>query len=372
VRELRNPWNDYLVHRIYVFTEHGLTPNLVKEFFKETYESGCRYVLDPFVGSGTVLIEAQRLGIISTGIDVNPWGLLVSRAKTTYPVGIEKFLDTIDFEDSKVLIPSDRLKEYHTIRVLRALGKIRSGIENAPEHMKPLLFVIFVKLAESISLLRKSPAPRFDSNKRFRDIKAGEVFEEYRNEILKAKEDLDRHRFLAPVYLIFADSTVWLPDRVCSVLTSPPFANNVDYVRHSQLALLWLGYAKDSQDLGRLRSMQIPSCEAAARRWRPSLYEDWLLPYLSSIRGSRAHGYRKFLTQYLYAMKRHFELLKERLEWEAWYTIGDSILGGAYIPTHEFLRKIAEEVGFKAKLTVIGQRFRPGRMLYLLRLINKR
>jgi hypothetical protein len=54
----------------------------------------------------------------------------------------------------------------------------------------------------------------------------------------------------------------------------------------------------------------------------------------SRIKGSRARGFRRFLLQYFHAMEQHLTLLAEALEWEAWYTIGDSILRGAYIPTH--------------------------------------
>src|SRR6266404_2213579 len=39
-------------------------------------------VLDPFAGSGTTLVEAQRLGCRSIGIDVNPVSCRIARAKT--------------------------------------------------------------------------------------------------------------------------------------------------------------------------------------------------------------------------------------------------------------------------------------------------
>lgn len=39
-------------------------------------------VLDPFMGSATTLVEAQRLGRPSIGIDVNPVSCLLGAAKT--------------------------------------------------------------------------------------------------------------------------------------------------------------------------------------------------------------------------------------------------------------------------------------------------
>ena len=52
-------------------------------------------VLDPFMGSGTSIVEAQRLGRQSIGIDINPISCLMARAKTMiHPFSIvEKYID---------------------------------------------------------------------------------------------------------------------------------------------------------------------------------------------------------------------------------------------------------------------------------------
>jgi SAM-dependent methyltransferase len=50
------------------------------------FTAPCDAVLDPFMGSGTTLTEAQRLGRASTGVDINPIACLMARAKTLpYP-----------------------------------------------------------------------------------------------------------------------------------------------------------------------------------------------------------------------------------------------------------------------------------------------
>ena len=50
-------------------------------------------VMDPFCGSGTTLVEAQKAGRPSVGIDLNPIACLISRVKTS-PLA-EGFLDAV-------------------------------------------------------------------------------------------------------------------------------------------------------------------------------------------------------------------------------------------------------------------------------------
>jgi len=364
-----NEWRRLPVHRICVFTEHGLSKALVAKFFEECEEAGCYLVVDPFVGSGTVLVEAQRRGLESVGIDSNPWALVVSRAKTSPPKGVYSWINKAQEElnNQKPFIPSSRLERYHEPLILEALGKIRATIERASLPSRPLLLTVLGELAYELSGLRKSPAPKFKKTKPIAEPR--QVFSRFFELLSRAIEDLrEQVGDAPPAHLIWADSTVWLPERIEALLTSPPFANNVDYIRHVQLQLLWSGLATDSKSLGALRSMQVPSCEAASRKWKPEIEEKCLADVLSIIRGKRRRGYVKFLRQYFYAMRRHFKLLAERLEWEAWYTIGDSVLGGAYVPTHKILAKFAEEAGLKARIKTISERIKPSRRLYLLRI----
>jgi len=117
-----------------------------------------------------------------------------------------------------------------------------------------------------------------------------------------------------------------------------------------------------------VRSLQVPACEAASRSWKPRSVHPWLIDLASRVKGPRARGFRTFLLQYFHAMEQHLALVAEALEWEAWYTIGDSVLGGAYIPTHEVLAELARRHGLKVTLEPLGPRYKRGRTLYLLRL----
>ena len=262
------------------------------------------------------------------------------------------------------------MRVYHPRDTLYKLGIIRRLIEEFNVLERNLLLTVFGNVVEKYSYLRRTPAPEFSPSK----FPERDPIEYYIEKLREAISDLRNHAFNGCVEVVWSDSTVWLPRRVCCLLTSPPFANNVDYIRHTQLQLLWSGLARDSNDLGYLRSLQIPACVAAARSWKKEYLDGDLIKIINRIGSGRVKDYRKYLKQYFYYMKKHFELLYDRLEGEAWYTIGDSFLGGTYIPTHNLLKKIADAIGFKTEISKIGLRKHLNKELglYLLKLFSKR
>ena len=368
-----NPWREIPPHSsLGVYTEHGLTPALLSDFLSAASEAGCTMVYDPFVGSGVVVTYFQEKCMESAGADSNPWSLLLSRAKTlpldwkALKLWAEKVAGEVG--EFKPIVPSPRLARYHDAKVLEDLGRLRALIEEAPGEWKPLLLAVLVRVAYRWSRLKRSPAPRFKDTLQA----TGNVHLDFFSLLNKAISELEARQFCASVALFQADSSSWIPTRLCGVVTSPPFANNIDYIRHTMLELLWSGLARHSGDLGRLRSAQIPACEAAARTWKQSSQHQWLRDLASRIGGSRAPGFKKFMLQYFHAMESHFSLISESLEWEAWYTIGDSVLGGVYIPTHWILARLAEKSGLRASVKLLGPRMKRGRTLYLLRLAPRR
>jgi len=57
-------------------------PALPRQVF-ELLDARQGFVLDPFCGSGTTLMEARRRGLASIGVDINPVACLISRVRTS-------------------------------------------------------------------------------------------------------------------------------------------------------------------------------------------------------------------------------------------------------------------------------------------------
>jgi hypothetical protein len=88
-----------------------MIPQVARTLIERFAPSGkCDLIFDPYMGSGTTLVEASLKGINSIGTDINPLACLISKAKTTrFDIDtIEKCLSEIQlfpfvFEKEKVI-----------------------------------------------------------------------------------------------------------------------------------------------------------------------------------------------------------------------------------------------------------------------------
>lgn len=361
-RIMKNLWKEKPIHRIFVFCEHGMQEQLVDNFFRQV-ESNAR-ILDPFVGSGTVAVESVLRKHAFVGIDANPLAILITRVKMTrIDEDSENYaLEVWESGAFEPYLPTTRLKRYHSDKQLAILSRIRGFIEDLTGPIKDLALVTFLKVAEKYSNLRKSPAPKFRKKKVY--VTEEEIVRIFFKELRAAINDLRLLPEDISYTLIQGDSSKILAD-ADAVLTSPPFANNIDYIRHTQLQLFWAGFAQDSKDLSRLRDIQIPASEASARKWKEKSEDPLVLKYVARIKSKRK--YTTFLLEYFYAMEQHFSLLAKYNIPFAWYTIGDSTFAGKYIPTHELLAHLARKHCFSVEYEKIGERG-PNKSLYLLKL----
>ena len=94
-------------------------------------------VFDPFVGSGTTAIEAQRLSRRCIGIEINPIAALMARAKTINrsATQISKLLDKIKLGIRQTTMrapvpPTVQAKKWYTERTLNELRRLRYFISS--------------------------------------------------------------------------------------------------------------------------------------------------------------------------------------------------------------------------------------------------
>lgn len=87
--------NQYLTHWIYPY-KGKFHPQMIRALMNIIKLRPGEILLDPFVGSGTSVLEAQVLGINAVGIDVSPLCVLISKVKTK---SVDAIGDIKDYQD---------------------------------------------------------------------------------------------------------------------------------------------------------------------------------------------------------------------------------------------------------------------------------
>lgn len=205
-------------------------------------------VLDPFCGSGTTLVESQRLGIPSYGIDLNPIACLMARVKTM-PLAreVEKSLDLVcksaqSFASFPIpQIPN--LDHWFMPQVQQALASLTGAIAAAPKDHQDLL-----RLALSSIIVRVSNQ---DSDTRYAAVPKTVSAENVFSIFLRAAQRIcsalgGRDYALSPTKVLQADTlTVSASDLahpIGLVITSPPYPNAYEYWLYHKYRMWWLGF----------------------------------------------------------------------------------------------------------------------------------
>jgi hypothetical protein len=134
------------------------------------------------------------------------------------------------------------------------------------------------------------------------------------------------------------------PGSVQLVVTSPPYANAIDYMRAHKFSLVWLG--QDITALGELRGQYI-GAERTTGMNGDQLPEK--VSHVVATVGASDAKKAKVLTKYFHDMKSAIEQMYRVLETgrACVIVVGNSTMRGVDVPTHDCLGWIAEDLGFE-------------------------
>lgn len=217
-------------------------------------------VFDPFVGSGATLVEAQRRGIASIGVDLNPIACLIARVKTgPAPAALLETARQIRLAASKNKAPRrldipnvDHWFKKEVQEAVAALLHQINGLRKGRTHDA-------LRLALSSILVRVSNQ---DSDTRYaavdKQVTRGDVFESFESAADKLNKALvARDWTLSPAKVVEANTLTLEPGalkgRVGLVITSPPYPNAYEYWLYHKYRMWWLGFdplAVKDQEIG--------------------------------------------------------------------------------------------------------------------------
>ena len=230
-------------------------------------------VLDPFCGSGTVLVEAALRGYDAIGIDVNPLARLISEVKSTpLPASSLRRSSSRLLRRAKKIVfrpLGDPLldfwfKESAIISIYQLLNAIQN-VRN-PQY-RNFFRITLSSIIRRCSLADPSIPPpvrltrsRCDrANQRYRrdyhrvqSITADSVYEQFETALDKnihRVDSLNHQKNLGSVIILDqnaeAAKTTLDQSSVDLILTSPPYCGSQKYVRTLRLEMNWLGYSKE-------------------------------------------------------------------------------------------------------------------------------
>jgi 16S rRNA G966 N2-methylase RsmD len=338
-------------------------------------------ILDPFAGSGTVCIAADKLGINSYGIEAHPFVYRLAKGKLAWVVHIHEFLEAIaEIKRSagslQPKLPEKipiLLSKCYTDETLIDLFKIRQAyLELAPslsEELQSLIFLAICAILRLSSHVGTAPWQYILPNKR--KAKTYEAFDALEKQVALMQEDMYQMQSLtssSQATLIQEDarSLKSLPDKLIDlVITSPPYANNYDYADATRLEMTFWGEVNSWGDLHEtVRKFLIRSSSQHVSKDRLSLdaliaesiiepirYE--LIPIcqeLEKIRRTKSgnKAYHTMIAAYFTDMGFVFRALRRvaASDCKVCFVIGDSAPYGVYVPVEQWLGKLAIAAGF--------------------------
>ncbi|MBA4066312.1 MAG: hypothetical protein C0501_21880 [Isosphaera sp.] len=245
-------------------------------------------VLDPFCGSGTVLVEAQLAGLAARGTDLNPLAVLLSRCKTRPRTAaelgrlVERATECAETADARRKakagatrrFPDEdvRLFEPH---VLLELDSLRAAVAAVPDataraDLWLVLSSLLVKLSRQAADTSDRAAPR-----RTAAGFAARLFARKAEELAGRLAAFARLLPSPPPPAAADEDDATAPATVRpgmadAIVTSPPYAATYDYAAHHALRMRWLGLNASKLTRGELGS------RAAYRRVKPgAARETW-------------------------------------------------------------------------------------------------
>src|SRR5712691_10911916 len=123
------------IHRWFRYSA-GFSASWVNEVIQEAKSRQEVRVLDPFAGSGTVLLEAERCGVSSFGLEVQPFVARITRAKLLWrsdPNVFEKHAQKV-VAAAKTIVPDTSvypplIQQCYPVSVLEALDQLRRSLQ---------------------------------------------------------------------------------------------------------------------------------------------------------------------------------------------------------------------------------------------------
>jgi DNA modification methylase len=359
-----------------------------------------RWVLDPFAGVGTTLLEAYIRGMNVVGFEINPYAALAARSKLeagnvsaiAFAKAINAFERHMDRRCLNGASPRSKPPDGFSGRTLLFSPKVERKILFALDfidriedlRIRDLFRLAFGSVMISVSnysyepsLTRRSAVAKPD----IEDAPVGNVI------TAKLKLMLDDTRWMQnalrglrkiptgdviPASVFTAKEQLARSEFIDLVVTSPPYLNNYHYPRNTRPQLHWLGFtsgkgyagASENDSFGKFWQT-VRGMDAVDLSFKHPGLEKSIetLRTLNTEEGAYGGpGWANYVATYFNDTRRFSSLLGRLLKPGGFAVIvlGNSVIQGLEIKTDQIFGEVAEQCGLKFRDTMILREKRTG------------
>lgn len=323
-------------------------------------------VLDPFMGSGTTAVEATMQGCTIYGVEIDPLARLITEVRlyrynheliselTECFHGIEsKWLVTK--QDESLAPQLQRIESWFTPAQYKELLRLKTAIYSATAEDSPSRNFFRIVLADMVrpcSQAERQTLKPYISTKYIKQatpvaVAFAKSFAAHIAAVAECNEGTlvpsrSRVQWLGTDAAKFRKST----KPITVAITSPPYANALDYVRCIKIESAWVDCGSDPVfaelrrgqigDPARARAAQDDVVEAAVGHLCRQIEIDDA-PRARTVRG------------YFADMLNNLQCVHRTLVAGGRYhvIVGDGVIRKVSVPTHKIIASLGESVGFK-------------------------
>lgn len=331
-------------------------------------------ILDPFSGTGTTGLAAAEKGINSGLIDINPFLVWLTEIKTNHYAksDVEKAIDAVENviqsakglnvdEDNLWFPPISNVNRWWRQKILVVLAKIYHVIrKDYPNRSKArdLLIVTFCRLVMQWSNAAYNHQSVSFDDEANENVDISRIYNSFRRDIQEIT-DAAIENVSGKVTVYQADSrelaiTLNGHEKFDCVITSPPYANRMSYVRELRPYMYWLGYLVTARDAGELDWQKIGGTWGIAtsrlKDWLPATcyMPDELSDTVTGI-AEESEKLSNYVHKYTEDMYQHFQQLPRLLKSGSRvnYIVGNSKFYDTMVNVQDLYADMMEKAGFE-------------------------
>ena len=349
-----------------------MIPQVARELLKQYAPIGrMELVFDPYVGSGTTLVESSIAGINSIGTDLNPLARFISTVKTTHYDEQEVANGLFYIENHfSIYTPSlvrntdfGRITNYdfwYDKSVLLKLSYIDQLISDLPDSVRSFFYIALSEVVRETSYTRNGEFKRFRMTEKSIEKFNPDVFKLFTDKVQRnilGLEQYNRIKNSNTTNVCDFNTVSNIADNIIEagsvdmIITSPPYGDShttVAYGQFSRWANEWFSFPNAKN----LDTILMGGQKKRKINIEPISIADELKS-IKEIDEIRYNEVSSFLQDYYNSIKNIAPLVRDG--GRVCYVVGNRTVKGVQIPLDLFTAEVFESMKFKHDITIVRE-----------------